>query len=397
MSLLNRSYITRIASIFVTITLVVVALYYLKIVMVPLLFAIIFAVMIFPFCVKFEKWGLSKGLAAFTTVFTATLILSFLIYLLFTQLTGFLDQVPQLTVKVNGLINNIKDFAAEKFSLKRAVVSDKVQEQLAQLQKLSGNMLAGSLSTISSLLINIFLIPLYIFFLIYYRHFFIEFFYKIFPDSDKEFIDDTIKKIEVVIKGYLFGQVLDIIVIGSANALCLYFIGVGYAILLGFFISFLCIVPYLGMIAGSLIAMITALLTTHTAWQPLSAFGVLWAIHILDSNIVTPLLVGSRVNINPLIAIFVLFLFGELWGLPGLFLGIPLAAILKVIFDEVEGLKAFGFLLGTPEKYHLKKHSYLHIKQLHRLIEFRKQKPMIDSLPGDTSINPPPENHKETA
>lgn len=392
---INRSYITRVASILVTVTLIVVALYYLKVVMVPLLFAIIFAVMIFPFCLKFEKWGFSKGLAAFTTVFCSTIVLSFLLYIIFNELTGFLTQVPQLTVKVNGLINNIKDFAAEKFSIKKAIVYDKMQEQFMQLKTLSGNMLAGSLSTISSLLINIFLIPLYIFFLIYYRHFFIEFFYKIFPDSDKEFIDDTIKKIEGVIKGYLFGQMIDIIVIGTANSLCLYFLGVGYSVLLGFFISFLCIVPYLGMIAGSLIAMITALLTTHTAWQPLTAFGVLWIIHILDSNIVTPLLVGSRVNINPLIAIFVLFLFGELWGLPGLFLGIPLAAILKVIFDEVGSLKAFGFLLGTPEKYHLKKHSYLHIKQLHRLIEFRKQKPMIESLPDNPELDPTQQNHKD--
>ena len=137
------------------------------------------------------------------------------------------------------------------------------------------------------------------------------------------------------------------------------------------------------MIVGSLIAILVAFITTETSWQPLTAFIVLWIIHIIDSNLLSPLIIGSRVSLNPLIAIFVLFLFGELWGLPGLFLALPLTAIMKVIFDTAPGLKAYGFLLGEPEKYHLKKHSYLYIKKLHQLIEIRKQKPMSESLPGE--------------
>ena len=189
----------------------------------------------------------------------------------------------------------------------------------------------------------------------------------------------------LVIKGYLFGQLLDIIIIGAANAAVLYFIGVGYPIVLGFGIAILCIIPYLGMIVGSLITVLVALITTDTSWQPLVALAVLWIIHIIDSNLLTPLIIGSRISLNPLIAIFVLFLFGELWGLPGLFLALPLTAIMKVIFDTVPGLKAYGFLLGEPEKYHLKKHSYLHIKMLQRLIEVRRLKPMSESLPGETA------------
>jgi len=126
-----------------------------------------------------------------------------------------------------------------------------------------------------------------------------------------------------------------------------------------------------------------AVMTTDASWQPLTAFIVLWIIHIIDSNIVSPLIIGSRVSLNPLMAIFVLFLFGKLWGLPGLFLALPLTAIMKVIFDIVPGLKAYGFLLGEPEKYHLKKHSYLHIKGLHRLILTRKQKEINESLPDE--------------
>jgi len=368
----------------------VLALYYLKVVLVPLLFSIIFAVMIFPLCRRFEKWGFSKGIAAFISVFLFTTILGILVYTLFIQLNNFADNIPQITAKLNGMINDLRDFAAHKLAMKRSEVGNRIQAEISQLQ--NSSISSGLLIGISTLLINVFLIPLYIFFLIYYRNFFIEFFYKLFYKSESELIDETIQKMSLVIKGYLFGQLLDIIIIGAVNAAALYFIGVSYPIVLGFGIATLCIIPYLGMIVGSLVAVLFAFTSTDTSWQPITAFVVLWIIHIFDSNLVAPLVIGSRVSLNPLIAIFVLFLFGELWGLAGLFLALPLTAILKVIFDTVPGLKAYGFLLGEPEKYHLKKHSYLHIKQLRRLIEIRSQKPMTESSPdGPLSEKPPKE------
>ena len=365
-------YIVRLAAILIVVSLTIAGLYYLKVVLVPLLFSVVFAVMIFPFCLQLEKWRFSKGLAAFTSVLLFTGLLFIVAYILFIQLSVFVDHLPQISAKLNVMINDLRDFAAHKLNMKRSVVGNKIQAQLSQLQDSSFS--ASSLGTLSSILMNVFLIPLYVFFLIYFRHFFIEFFYKLFYSSDKELIDETLQKMNVVIKGYLLGQLLDILIIGTANALALYFIGIGYPIILGFVIACLCIIPYLGMIVGSLVAVLVALMTTDSNWQPLSAFVVLWIIHIIDSNLVSPLVIGSRVSLNPLIGIFVLFLFGELWGLPGLFLALPLTAILKVIFDTVPGLKAYGFLLGEPEKYHLKKRSYLHIKKLYRLIEMRKAK-----------------------
>jgi predicted PurR-regulated permease PerM len=376
-----QPYIVRLAAILISVCLSVLVLYHLKVVLVPLLFSIIFAVMIFPFCLRLEKWGFSKGFAAFVAVLFFTALLSVLVYMIYVQLGVFADNIPPITAKLNAMINDFRDFAAHKLNMKKSEVGNRIQEQITAMQNSSFSL--SSLNTLSSFLITVFLVPLYIFFLIYYRHFFIEFFYKLFSDANRELIDETLQKMNLVIKGYLFGQLLDIIIIGAVNSAVLYFIGVGYPIILGFVIATLCIVPYLGMIVGSLVALLVAFITTATSWQPLTAFALLWVIHIIDSNLVAPLVIGSRVSLNPLMAIFVLFLFGELWGLPGLFLALPLTAILKVIFDTVPGLKAYGFLLGEPEKYHLKKYSYLHIKILHSLFITRKQKPITNSLPGE--------------
>jgi len=387
MNQVRQPYIVRLAAILISSILIALALYHLKVVIVPLLFSIIFSVMIFPFCLRLEKIGFSKGLSAFTAVFISTLILGLLGYVLFTQISIFTEQIPQISNKMNLLINDIRDFAAHKLNMKKSVVAGKIQDQLTQLQNSSDFLPGNWLRMISSILINVFLVPLYVFFLIYYRHFFIEFFYKVFQSADKVLIDDTIQKMEQVIKGYIFGQFLDILIIGAANAAALYFIGVGYPIILGFLIATLCIIPYLGMIVGSLLAVLVAFITTGTSWQPLTAFIVLWIIHIIDSNLVTPMIIGHKVSINPLVAIFVLFLFGELWGLPGLLLGIPLTALLKVIFDAVPGLHPYGFLLGEPQKYHLKKHSLLHVKILQQKKDMENQKPIAESLPGDIEID----------
>jgi predicted PurR-regulated permease PerM len=380
-------YILRLASILISLVLLVMMLFYLKVVMVPLFFSIIFAIMLFPVCMRLEKWGIGRGFSSFITVFLGTLILGFLLYTLFVQLSNFATQIPQITARLSAFIDELRDLMVKKFSMTKSAAGNKIKEQLAILQNNGGAMLTHSLSTVSALLINAFLIPLYVFFLLFYRHFFIEFFYKVFTSSDRTLIDETILKISGVVKGYLFGQFLDVLIIGIVNSFALYLIGVGYPIILGFCISVFCIIPYIGMIIGSILALVTAFITTTSEWQPLTALMVLWIIHIIDSNLISPMVIGSRVDINPLMGIFMLFLFGELWGLPGLFLAFPLTAILKVIFDTVPALKPYGFLLGEPEKYHLKRYSLVHIKRLHSIVQKRKARIDTEGITPTTQAN----------
>jgi predicted PurR-regulated permease PerM len=335
-------------------------------------------------------FGVSKGLSAFVAVFLATICLALLGYLILRQVSNFLQQIPELSAKSNKIIENIQQYAAQNLRMKKTNFADNLQVLITELPGRVAGVLANSLPFILTLLINIFLVPLYVFFLLYYRHFFLEFSYKIFPDSEKVLIDDTLEKLEAVIKGYIFGQFLDIIIIGAVNTIALYLLGVDYPIILGFGLAFLCIIPYLGMVVGSIVALVVAILTTQTTWQPVTAFLVLWVIHIIDSNVVAPNIIGARISINPLVAIFILFLFGELWGLAGLFLAFPLAAILKVIFDTVPGLKPYGFLLGEPQKYHLKKHSALHIKRMQSIQELKAQTPINEVLPGEPGADPLP-------
>ena len=123
-------YILRVASIFVTLVLLVSVLYYLKVVLVPILFAVIFAVMLFPFSLRLEKWGFRKGLAAFISVFVTTMLLGFLAYLIFSQLSIFFAQVPLLSEKTNVIVRTIRDFLSEQLGIKKSVMADNIQKNL---------------------------------------------------------------------------------------------------------------------------------------------------------------------------------------------------------------------------------------------------------------------------
>src|SRR5215510_3972995 len=117
-------YILRLASILISLFLITVALYYMKVVFVPLLFSVIFAVMLYPFCQRLETIGSSKGLAAFVSVFFATLCLALLGYLILRQVSIFLHQVPELSDKTNKIIDNIQQYAIKNFRIKKTNFAD---------------------------------------------------------------------------------------------------------------------------------------------------------------------------------------------------------------------------------------------------------------------------------
>jgi AI-2 transport protein TqsA len=70
-------------------------------------------------------------------------------------------------------------------------------------------------------------------------------------------------------------------------------------------------------------------------------------IQFIDNNIIIPRVVASKVRINALVSIIVVIAGGALWGISGMFLSIPLTAILKVVFDHIDGLKPWGYVLGN--------------------------------------------------
>jgi predicted PurR-regulated permease PerM len=354
--------ILRYAATLILLISIVFILAQLKVVLVPVCFAIVFAVMLFPLALRMEKAGMGKALSSIVAVIIMTLIAVALFAFLLRQVGFLFQEAPVLIGKLGAMLDRLETFVSDKLYIRKSVTTQHVNKQITEVLDNSGNIFTTIVGMATSLLADVVLIPLFAFFLLYYRDFFLEFFYKLFPSSEKDWIDETMQKIYLVIQNYLLGLVIVMALVGILNSLGLYMLGIKYAFFFGFFAALLNLIPYVGVMIGSLLPALMALATKDSYWYAVGAIGVMLVVQIVEGNFITPYVVGSKININPLIVIFMFLIFGKLWGVAGLILALPLTAMIKVLLGTIPACKAYTFILGEPQQYHLKKFSRLHVK-----------------------------------
>ncbi len=130
-----------------------------------------------------------------------------------------------------------------------------------------------------------------------------------------------------------------------------YLRGAGFLLFLALLVALLNIIPYIGVLIGSLIPVAVALVTKDSVIYAFAAFGICSFVQFLENNFITPKIVGSSVNLNPLASILALLGGALLWGVPGMVLGIPLLGMFKVVCDHVARLRPLGFVLGEETEY----------------------------------------------
>jgi len=153
-------------------------------------------------------------------------------------------------------------------------------------------------------------------------------------------------QIKTVIQHYLVGLIVEALIVATLDSTALLILGIDYAILLGIIAAILNVIPYIGGIVAVALPMMVALVTKTSAWYAFYVLIFYYVIQLFDNNFIVPVIVSSKVKINALFSIIVVFAGNALWGIPGMFLSIPLLAIVKLIFDHIEPLKPWGFLLG---------------------------------------------------
>ncbi len=126
-----------------------------------------------------------------------------------------------------------------------------------------------------------------------------------------------------------------------------------YAILLGVFGALLNVLPFIGGILAVILPVLIATVTKDGVQTQVEIIIAYIIIQFIDNHFLVPYIVSSKVKINALISLVIVFLGGALWGIAGMFLSIPFIGVLKIIFDRVSDLKPWGKLLGTevPTKH----------------------------------------------
>jgi predicted PurR-regulated permease PerM len=164
--------------------------------------------------------------------------------------------------------------------------------------------------------------------------------------KDKKHVVYIVSEVERHVSGYLATITLVNIAVGAATGLAAYACGMSDPLLWATAVFLLNFIPIVGPIFGILVLFLAGLLTFGHVWPALLPAGLYLAVHLVEGQMVTPLLLARRFTLSPLMVILSLFFWHWLWGIPGALLSVPLLATLKIICDRIPALAALGHLLG---------------------------------------------------
>jgi predicted PurR-regulated permease PerM len=320
---------------------------------IPLSLGILLSFLLMPVSRALEKKRVPRIPAILLSIFLMVLTLSALIFFLSSQFLSFSEEIPMLRDRLNEKFIFIQKYISENYNISEQAQIEWIKEQLAGALSSSGAVFSNLFSATGSFLASVALIPIYIFFFIYYRSKIMGFVKMVTPAEKHEWIEGVMHSTSRVSQKYLTGLLIDIIILSILNSVGFLILGINHAILLGVVAAILNIIPYIGVLIGSIFPIAMALLTHDSVWVAIGALGVCVFVQFLDNNFITPNIVGSAVSINPLATIIALLVGGMIWGVAGMMLFIPFLGMLKVILDNVDSLKPFGYLIG--EEHFLKK------------------------------------------
>jgi predicted PurR-regulated permease PerM len=329
-------------------------LYIGKGIIVPIVFATIVGIVLLPVVNFFVRLRINRIIAIIISLAITFLLIAAICALLFSQASSFSESWPILVDKFTLILNQSITWASGYFNIDPQNIHNWITSTKGELLNISSALIGKTLLTLGSGLVILFIIPVYIFLLLFYKPLILDFLRKLFSKSNQSQVSEVITQIKTVIQRYLIGLVMEFVIVSVLNTAALLILGIDYAILLGVIGGLLNVIPYIGGVVAVALPMMIALVTKSTGWYAIYVLIAYYLIQLVDNNYIVPKIVASKVKINALFAIIVVLVGNAIWGIPGMFLSIPLLAIVKLIFDHVEPLKPWGFLLGDTMPHILK-------------------------------------------
>ncbi len=328
-----------------------IVLDYGKFILMPLAFAAFFSMLLEPISKQFERLKIGRAASIISSMLVVFIVLTGLFSLLSIQFVQFAERIPEAGVKLQVLATDIRNFFEGTFGIAPEQQIEYLQQGLDNAIDSSGEYISSALGATTSAFTTLTLLPLFIFFMMYYKKMYRTFLYKVMERRNIGAINSVVEGIQSVTQNYIVGMMSVIGILAVLNFIGLWIVGLEHALFFAAFASILAIIPYIGIILGSLPAILFALLFTESLFTPLAVIGVFALVQFLEGNFITPNIIGSQVSINPFMALLALIIGGEVWGISGMILFVPFLGILRCVLVEVEELRPYGYLLGNNVSY----------------------------------------------
>ncbi len=329
--------------------LLTVVLYFGKPIVVPLTFAIFFSMLMAPVCRWLDKKKFPRALSCLCCVLILLFGVLTILGVAGAQVAVFAKDIPQIEAKASELVTSLHEFVEDRFNVSYEEQKEFARKQIQTLGKSTGGFIssffAGMASTIASLILTL----VFTFLFLFNKEKYDDFFVWLYHEEDPKKVKTVVNKISTVAQKYLTGRAMSIVILWILYSIGLLIVGVNNAILLAGIAALLTVVPYVGSTLGGLFPFMMALVTEDSINPALAVVGVIVFIQAMDNYFIEPNIVGGEVNLSALASILSIICGGMIWGVAGMILFIPLVGIAKIVCDNVESLKPYGYLIGDPD------------------------------------------------
>ncbi|MXN93357.1 AI-2E family transporter [Flavobacterium sp. Sd200] len=324
----------------------------------PLLLSILFAILLRPVAAFLnERLKIPNVLACLIAVFIFVIFFAVLFYFITYQVAGMAEDWDKIKSNLHNHYSNLQSYVQDTFELSKQEQDKMVSKATSGSMDTGKSIMGSTLVSFTDSLMNLILIPIYMFLILLYRTHFLKFLCKLFAPKHHPKLEDILKTIKTSVQSYILGLLFEFAIVSVLTALGLMIIGVKYAILLGVITGLLNLIPYIGIVIAGVLTVVASLTGNSDLTVLIGILVVNILVQFVDNNILVPIVVSSKVEINSIASIVGIIIGGALAGISGMFLAIPVMAILKVIFDRIESLEPWGYLLGDdlPKTFLLKK------------------------------------------
>jgi len=326
-------------------------------ILVPLFFAILLATLLLPVTNFLQRLGLHKILSIVLSIAVTVILILGIIYLLSHQVQVFLRDSDAIRDRLASLVESLQDWVNQRFNVSAKEQNKYFKDAVGNIRTAGPNLVGQTVGTITEMLSYVVFLPVYIFLILYYKDLIRKFIIASFRNGSEDRIKEILYESRTIGRHYILGLMIDMSIVFTLNAVGFLILGIKYAVFLALVGALLNLIPYIGMLIANVFCMLVTLVSSDNTSDVLWVAIVLAVVQFIDNNFLMPLIVGNKVRINALVTIVGVVIGGALCGVSGMFLAIPGLAVMKVVFDRVEGLKPWGMVLGddTPDKQKKKK------------------------------------------
>ena len=327
-----------------------VCIFYASSVVITLICSVLIAAVLEPGVTAMERMRLPRWVGSLLMVLLLLAVAYLTIYAIYDRAQAFFDELPRLVVKLKQITANIQVTARNIQQSTQNIIppSSDANTPTVRLQQESPWMqfLLRGIGSVYAFIVTVMFIPFLVFFMLTSKNQIWAATLNLFPMERRQRAEDVIQGISRMLRQFVFGNFLVALISAGLITPVFAILHLRYALLMGLLAALLSLVPYIGVALGILPPLLIALLQYDTMGPFIAIAFTVALVHFLAVNVLTPKLVGHRVNLNALSVTIAMMFWGWLWGGIGLVLAVPITAAIKAVCDNVEKLKPYGAWMG---------------------------------------------------